>query len=124
MNEIKRTEVPRSEFIRTSLVGGAMRKVNLESNTPGSKQGPVGPTYVITVPENYTDQEMNQILDLAFTAADEVIGHAIVVREGVHFTKISDEVTTNQDHYEERFKMVDLENWAYKEKDSEDLEES
>ena len=50
----------------------------------------VGPTYIVTVPEEYDQQQMEDLLDLAMAAPDEAIGTALVVRDGVNFTKIDD----------------------------------
>jgi len=49
-----------------------------------------GPTYIVTVPESYNQQEMEEIADLAMSLPDTSMGNMLVVREGVQFTKISD----------------------------------
>lgn len=50
----------------------------------------VGPTYIITVPESYTQDDMEELVDITMCAPDSAVGTAIAVREGVHFTKIDD----------------------------------
>ena len=50
----------------------------------------IGPTYIITVPEQYTPDEMEEIVDIVMCAPDSAIGTVIAVHEGVCFTKIDD----------------------------------
>ena len=50
----------------------------------------IGPTYVIQVPEAYTQEETEEVLDLAMAMPDTAIGSVVVVRDGVHFCRLDD----------------------------------
>ena len=42
-----------------------------------------GPSFFVTVPENYTEEEMREVLDALLKLPSKTIGNAVVVREGV-----------------------------------------
>lgn len=50
----------------------------------------VGPTYHLIAPENAEQDEMEEALDVLMALPKEVIGSAIVLREGYQLIKIDD----------------------------------
>lgn len=72
------------------------KKVGKTAAVGGKKMGEdgkmieVGPTYVIRVPEDYEEKEMEEILDIALAMPSSVIGQLMVVRQGVDFDMLQD----------------------------------
>ena len=50
----------------------------------------VGPTYFVTTPADSTPEEMEDTLDVLMALPQEVVGSAVVFREGFCITKIDD----------------------------------
>jgi hypothetical protein len=84
--DVESNEHPSQNYKKKSNKRGAMGTRSIgEGDTMAA-----GPTYIITVPETYTQDEMEEIVDLVMCAPDHAVGTAIAVREGVCFTKIDD----------------------------------
>jgi len=50
----------------------------------------IGPTYFMTVDPNSTPEEMEEYLEVLMALPKEVIGSAVVFREGVNLVRLDD----------------------------------
>lgn len=64
------------------------RSIAMKINETGQKN--VGPVYIVTVPDDYTDEEMQDIADLTCALPRNVIGAVIVARTGTSFSLLTE----------------------------------
>ena len=62
---------------------------------PGSKSHV--PAWIVTVPKDATDEEVDNVLDTVLTTfPPTIVGSCLVVREGVHFQGLDKDIPVGQ----------------------------